>query len=298
MLKFAPDMIIWSADVSKVAIKKVIEARALPEGTVIKLDRLFFENHSKYLIRFCQENGYPVFCDAKIIEVPSKCLAIADTYLTYRPFMLNIMAGACSTGQVAVADVEQADALKRFADACLKAGTRSCAVTVLTSKTDELTLREFSMNATAQVVNYVDLAWRAGMTDIVCSPAEAATIRECGYQICLNTPGVRPAGDAKNDQQRVTTPGQAIKNGANRVIIGRPMTAGDGDAVERVARNYERIRNEILSAIAEINAADAEADITAGVEADTMAENAAGAAGTDTMASAEVAPENLAWALP
>lgn len=259
MLQFTPDMIIWSADVSKIAIKKVIEAHALPEGTVIKLDRLFFEEHSKHLIKFCQENGYPVFCDAKIIEVPSKCLDIADTYLTYRPFMLNIMAGACSTGRVAVTDVEQLDTLKRFADACREAGTRSCAVTVLTSKTKELTLREFSVSATAQVVNYVDLAWRAGLTDIVCSPAEAATIRECGYDICLNTPGVRPVGDAKNDQQRVTTPGQAIKNGANRVVIGRPLIAGDGDVVERVARNYDRIRDELLNAIAEINAADIEA---------------------------------------
>lgn len=137
LMDFRPEMIIWSADVPLKDIRKVIKAEALPKGTVIKLDRLFFETHPKSLISEFQDAGYPVFADAKIIEIPDKSIAIAETYLKYHPFMLNIMAGACSTGLLEHKEPKKIDALKRFADACLDAGTKSCVVTVLTSKSPD-----------------------------------------------------------------------------------------------------------------------------------------------------------------
>jgi len=246
--EFTTDTIIWSADVSKQEIMEVIEAGALPEGTVIKLDRLFFESESKDFIDWCENKGYPVFCDAKIIEIPVKSIAIASTYLVHSPFMLNIMAGAISTMNFEQDDDrKKIDALKLFAEACNAATTRSCVVTVLTSKTELTCMHEFGMDPIKQVLRYVSLAHDAGITDIVCSPKEAAAIRTNPDfdDMMINTPGVRLPDSSKDDQARVTTPSQALKNGANRLVIGRDLIRGEGDIVERVAKNYTRILEDI-----------------------------------------------------
>jgi orotidine-5'-phosphate decarboxylase len=243
-----PETIIWSADVPKEDIKAVIKAKALPKGTVIKLDRLFFENEKKSFIDYCENAGYNVFCDAKIVEIPVKTLAIADTYLEHSPFMLNVMAGIVSNGHFLFEeDKNSVDALKRFADACHQAATRSCVVTVLTSKTESICNHEFGMSPIRQVLKYVELAYEAGITDIVCSPKEAAAIRKIKKfdTLTINTPGVRLPGSSKDDQARIMTPYDALSSGADRLVIGRDLTRGEGDITERVKRNYEKILENI-----------------------------------------------------
>lgn len=241
--QFTPDMIIWSADTEKKNIEAVVKEKALPKGTIIKLDRLFFEKEQKDFINWCQLEGYPVFCDAKIIEIPDKVIGIAETYLNWAPFMLNVMANSCSTGNMTTEDEKQRDVLKRFADVCKQSNTKSCIVTVLTSKSPSVCEFEYGMTPINQVLKYVALAHSAGITDIVCSPKEAKAIREKKEfnNMTINTPGVRLPDSSRDDQQRVLTPFDALNAGANRLVIGRDLTRGDGDIVERVKRNYEKI---------------------------------------------------------
>lgn len=242
-----PQQIIWSADVDVYDLERVITKQALPKGTVIKLDRLFFENNDKSLIEFCQEHGYPVFVDAKIIEIPDKVVAIAETYLKHKPWMLNVMAGACSTGLSESEDPKRVDALARFAKACSDAGTRSCAVTVLTSKTESTSMQEFGVSSLEQVSCYAKMMKLCRMTDIVCSPLEAYELRRTHEfeGLDINTPGVRLPDSSVDDQARIMTPARALSNGADRLVIGRDLTNGDGDIVERVKRNYARIMENI-----------------------------------------------------
>ncbi len=244
---FKSEQIIWSADLDWPSLKKVIDARVLPPGTVIKLDRLFFERNPKSIITYIQERGYFVFVDAKIIEIPDKTIAITETYLEYEPWMINVMAGACSTGKVVADNPKHIDALKRFADKCAGVGTKSCAVTVLTSKSEELCCREFYFGPETQVLKYVDLMTECGLTDIVCSPKEAAAIRKNKKYdgLCINTPGVRLADTSKDDQQRVMTPHLALESGSDRLVIGRNLTEGVGDIDEVVKRNYDLIIKNI-----------------------------------------------------
>ncbi len=246
---FKEDMIIWAADVSREDIESVIINEALPKGTIIKLDRFFFETNRKDFILFCQDAGYPVFCDVKIVEVPEKAIAIAKIYLKYQPFMLNIMAGACSTGIWGDADEEQIDTLKRFADECEKAGTKSCGATILTSKSENLCAYEFSSTPVDQVLKYTDLLYRAGFTDIACSPQEASAIRqEFDYDdMTINTPGVRLPNSDSGTQQRIATPFDAFANGANRLIIGHELIHGKDDIAPRVKYNYQRIINNMFA---------------------------------------------------
>ncbi|MBT8421323.1 MAG: orotidine 5'-phosphate decarboxylase, partial [Gammaproteobacteria bacterium] len=75
------------------------------------------------------------------------------------------------------------------------------------------------------VVHLAQLAQRAGMGGVVCSPREIEPIRRaCGPDFTLVTPGIRPAWAAKHDQIRIMTPGEALCLGADYIVIGRPIT--------------------------------------------------------------------------
>jgi orotidine-5'-phosphate decarboxylase len=247
-MKLAPEKIIWSADLNLSEIIKVLESGALPEGVIVKLDRLFFEKNSKNAIETVQRLGYPVFVDAKITEIPEKVVRIAECYTPYRPFMLNCMAGICSNGAFYSEDASTQDGLRRFADVCLSSGVQPCGVTVLTSKTNTkntgMVFKEFRRAAIQQVLFYTGLLEEAGFTDIVCSPQEAKAISQHSAfrNLKLNTPGVRLPDTSQRDQARVMTPKKALLSGASRLVIGSNLTDGpDPDIVERVAKNWRRL---------------------------------------------------------
>ncbi len=101
------------------------------------------------------------------------------------------------------------------------------AVTVLTSM-DSGQLRRVGVAGppAKRVVSLARLAHDAGVDGVVASPQEVAAIRRaCGGKFVVVTPGVRPAFAAKDDQSRIATPAQALRNGADYLVIGRPITA-------------------------------------------------------------------------
>jgi len=110
------------------------------------------------------------------------------------------------------------------------------AVTVLTSLDDtDLAAQGIGGRAQDHVLRLARLAWRAGVRGFVCSPAEVRSLRtELGPDAILVTPGVRPAGSAAGDQKRIATPAQAIADGADFIVVGRPIRdAADPAAAAR-----------------------------------------------------------------
>jgi len=102
-------------------------------------------------------------------------------------------------------------------------------VTVLTSM-DESDLNEVSINKTpeSQVIHLAQMATRAGLKGLVCSPKEITPLREVlPPEVKLITPGIRPAGSEAGDQKRVMSPAEAIEAGADWLVIGRPICAAD-----------------------------------------------------------------------
>lgn len=99
------------------------------------------------------------------------------------------------------------------------------AVTVLTSLDDaDMAAQGVGARAQDHAVRLAKVAWSAGVRGFVCSPAEVARLRaELGPEATLVTPGVRPAGAATQDQKRVATPEEAIAQGADYVVVGRPI---------------------------------------------------------------------------
>src|SRR5262252_2076829 len=96
------------------------------------------------------------------------------------------------------------------------------------------------------------LAVEAGARGLVCSPHEVAAVRtEVGDDIMLITPGVRPAGAEANDQARVATPEDALRSGADLLVIGRPITgaADPGAAAAAIAASPRRGRRAPLASL-------------------------------------------------
>jgi orotidine-5'-phosphate decarboxylase len=126
------------------------------------------------------------------------------------------------------------------------AATKLLAVTVLTSF-DQQDLAD--MGYACAISNLVALRVRkaaeAGMDGLVCSPLDVLAVRaQAGPQAILVTPGVRSGGAAKGDQKRVATPGDAIRDGADYVVMGRQITRAADPAAEAA-----RVAEEIAGAL-------------------------------------------------
>jgi orotidine-5'-phosphate decarboxylase len=122
-------------------------------------------------------------------------------------------------------------------------------VTLLTSLSEQH-LREFLFVESASVTEYVQhlalQAKKCGLDGVVCSAQEAASIREVtGQDFLLVTPGIRPSGAGEQDQLRVITPSQALKNGSDYLVVGRPIT-GSADPYEAA----QKILDEMQGALA------------------------------------------------
>ena len=167
--------------------------------------------------------GRDVFLDLKLHDIPNTVAGAARSVAHLAPAYLTVHASGGSAMIRAAADALP--------------GTRVTAVTVLTSMTDDdlaaVGLQGPALDAARRLAV---LAVSAGARAIVCSPQEVAAIRaEESDDIVLITPGVRPAGAALGDQARVATPEQALADGADLLVIGRPITGADDVAAAAAA---------------------------------------------------------------
>jgi orotidine-5'-phosphate decarboxylase len=242
----ARDVVIWSADVIETDLFKALGHDGFPiqfiKLTPGRMIRMGLEK-----IAYIQDHyNVLVFADTKISGVGHEAVESIEPYLEHRPWMANIMAGSLSTGIMESQSPDDLDTLKRFADACRKAGTRPCAVTVLTSKTPTIVSAEFNKRtAIEQVLLYASYLVPAGFTDMVCSPLEAAAIRSDSSfdSLELNIPGIRMLGDDTGDQSRITTPAEALVAGADRLVIGTSLTKGD------LSSNFTRIADHLKEGV-------------------------------------------------
>ncbi len=157
--------------------------------------------------------GAAVFLDLKLHDIPATVAGAARSVSRVRPDLLTVHAAA---GPAAVRAA--VDALPE---------TTIVGVTVLTSL-DDADLARIGMAGPVgdAVLRLAALAVGAGARGLVCSPREVAAVRaEVGPDVTLITPGVRPPGQRRDDQARVATPEEALRAGADLLVIGRPITA-------------------------------------------------------------------------
>jgi orotidine-5'-phosphate decarboxylase len=175
-------------------------------------------------------SGVDIFLDLKLHDIPATVAGAARAVARLRPALLTVHAAAGPA------------AIKAAAEAA--PGTTVVAVTVLTSLAEaDLSGIGLAGPVSEAARRLAALAVDAGARGLVCSPQEVAALRaEVGDDILLITPGVRPAGAAVNDQARVATPEEALRAGADLLVIGRPITgaADPGAAASAIAASLRR----------------------------------------------------------
>ena len=182
-----------------------------------KVGKQLFTRFGPEPVKILKARGRNVFLDLKFHDIPNTVAHAVQSAADIGADMVNVHAGG-------------GDAMLR---AAARAGTDNgilvVAVTVLTSLDDEA-LRAAGIHDTAekQVVRLARLAQNAGLPGVVCSGREIPLLRqECGPKFQLVVPGIRPAGTAHGDQKRVMTPADAARQGADYIVVGRPIREAD-----------------------------------------------------------------------
>ena len=198
----------------------------------IKLGLEFFNANGPQGVRDVAKaasEGAPtqLFLDLKFHDIPNTVAGAVRSVMPLAPAILNVHAagGIEMMRKALMVATEEAERLGI-------ARPMLIAVTVLTSlDDDDLTSVGQASPACDQVLRLATLTQKAGLDGVVCSSQEIAAIRaECGPDFKLIVPGIRPAGAALGDQKRVMTPKQAIAEGADYLVIGRPITGADDPA--------------------------------------------------------------------
>ncbi|WP_433509962.1 orotidine-5'-phosphate decarboxylase [Nonomuraea sp. CA-143628] len=189
-------------------------ALVTPHVTTVKIGLELYLRYGPDVIASIRgASGVQVFLDLKLHDIPNTVAAAARAVARLRPAILTVHAAG---GPAMIrAAVEAAP------------DTQIAAVTVLTSLSEaDLSRIGLAGPASDAVRRLAVLSVESGATALVCSPHEVVDLRsEVGPDITLITPGVRPAGADSQDQARVATPEQALADGADLLVIGRPITA-------------------------------------------------------------------------
>ena len=239
MNTLAKDKLIVALDVDNAQRARELLSILRDQIEMFKIGSQLFTIAGPDIVREVVKSGARVFLDLKFHDIPNTVAAagVAATQLGVSIFNVHAAGGR--------------EMMRRTADAVSQVAAREgiprpsvIAVTILTS-VDETVLSDIGMHSTCedQVRTLAQLAEGSGMDGVVASPREVSLIRASVKKtpFLIVTPGVRPAGAVPNDQKRVSTPAEAIKMGADYLVIGRPITAArdPASAARQIAQEME-----------------------------------------------------------
>jgi orotidine-5'-phosphate decarboxylase len=203
-----------------------------------KIGLELFTAHGPSIVREVRDAGSRVFLDLKMHDIPN-----------------TVAGGAAAAARLGVSFLTVhalggPEMIRRGTDAAAEAAEKAghrppviLAVTVLTSH-DEADLKTLGLAGPCQdaVVRLAAMASEARAGGIVCSALEVARVQQVFPAGIRVVPGIRPAFASRDDQARVATPASAIADGADRVVIGRPITRADDPvaAARAIAREIEQ----------------------------------------------------------
>ena len=192
----------------------------------IKIGLQYITQRSPEEIRELSRFKKPIFYDGKFFD-------IKNTLVESIKSLKNL-----NVSYATVHLLNGIDALKAANQVAQEINLKLLGVSVLTSFDDkDLECLGFNSNVEGQVKKLIKIAMEANLYGVICSPLEIKMIKEIAPKLKCFTPGIR-MGDAKNDQKRTMNANEAIKEGSDCLIIGRPITKGDPK---------ENIKNILLS---------------------------------------------------
>jgi orotidine-5'-phosphate decarboxylase len=225
--------LIIALDVESVEDARGLVRRIGDSASFYKVGLELFTGAGPEIVRELVAEGKRVFLDLKMYDIHETVKRAASQAARLGATFLTVHA--------------QSQTVRAAAEGKAGSDLRILAVTVLTSlDAGDLARDGHTEDAAALVERRTRNAVEAGTDGIVCSPLEVARVRAiAGAKVALVVPGVRSAGASAGDQKRVATPAQAMKDGADYLVVGRQVTRATDPKAE-VARIMEEIYGKAL----------------------------------------------------
>ena len=228
--------VIVALDVPDAASALALAARLDPKLCRVKVGKELFVAAGPSVVLGLHERGFEVFLDLKFHDIPNTVAGACRSAARLGVWMLNVHASGgeamMRAAREAVAGVQRPPLL--------------IGVTILTSLGDaDLAKVGFQGSAEENVIRLARLARASGLDGVVCSAREALALRKAtGADFTLVTPGIRLPGAGVQDQSRTVAPVEAVKLGANYLVVGRPITqsADPAAALESIRNSLESTR--------------------------------------------------------
>ena len=238
----AKDRIIVALDVDEIREAMSLVRQLAANVGAFKVGMQLFNSVGPDIVRQIRDLGGRVFVDLKLHDIPNSVAAASRVIARLGCFMYTVHASGGSAMIQAAADALRGESA---ADASCAQAPIMLAVTVLTSIDQRQLEQELlitGMSVQDAAVRLAKMAQAAGAGGAICSPHEIAAVRAaCGSGFKIVTPGIRPVWHGSNDQKRITTHEDAIRLGADYIVVGRPITSAPhpSSAAIRIAEEIE-----------------------------------------------------------
>jgi len=233
------EKLILGLDVDDVALAYNLIDKLAPHVKFYKVGLQLITKDGPRMVMTLKRKGLKVFYDAKFFDIPQTVYNACYEATRLGVNMVNVHAlGGPKMISYAREALEKGSAKLQIERPLL------LAVTVLTSmeKKDLKKNLRTNMNVKNMVLHLARMAKKAGADGVVCSPQEIKAIKKnLGKDFVVVTPGIRLGKVAKDDQKRITTPKQAVKSGADYIVVARPILQANDklDAVEKILKQIK-----------------------------------------------------------
>ncbi|MGI6764276.1 MAG: orotidine-5'-phosphate decarboxylase [Clostridiales Family XIII bacterium] len=191
------------------------------EPLFLKVGLELYYSTGNSLLYKLKEKGHSIFLDLKLHDIPNTVGRAMEALAQLDIDLINVHAsGGRAMMESALAGLEKGTA-------CGQKRPKLIAVTQLTSTSEQMMQQQLKINDTIDnvIVHYAKNAAAARLDGVISSPLEVPLIKAvCGKDFLTVTPGIRCLGDAKDDQERITTPKQARQLGSDFIVVGRSIT--------------------------------------------------------------------------
>ncbi len=230
----ARDRLIVALDVKSLKEAEDIVDKLIPEVKIFKVGIGLFTLCGPDAVKLVHDKGAKVFLDLKFHDIPNTVAHAVRSAAQLGVFMINLHAlGGSEMMKKAIKMIGASQNRPKL-----------LGVTVLTSM-DETAIAEvgISRGLGEEVLSLAKLVKDSGLDGVVVSPKEISLIRQnLGKDFIIVTPGIRPAWADKTDQKRIMTPGEAVKAGADYIVVGRPILEA-GDPVKAAMKIIKETEN-------------------------------------------------------
>ncbi|MDI6703141.1 MAG: orotidine-5'-phosphate decarboxylase [bacterium] len=214
------DHLILALDVDSLEEAKDIVDELKDMCGIFKVGPQLFTIYGVETLRMIQRAGCKTFLDLKYHDIPNTLKEVADVVVKLGVYMFTIHTlGGREMMRVVVEEIRQISQDTEIPKPLV------LGVTILTSISQRILEDDLGIkrHVKDQVVFLAEAAKEVGLDGVIASPYEVASIRErCGKDFLIVTPGIRME-ERKDDQKRVMTPREAIRDGANYLVVGRPI---------------------------------------------------------------------------